>query len=75
MNEYEKSVSLPKMIETSNFWVQLEIAFTQVWNGADPDETLRALSDAIGAQIDEIDYHIPVQESIGAGAGSLLLPE
>ena len=75
MNEYEKSVSLPKMIETSNFWVQLEIAFTQVWNGADPDETLRMLSDTIGAQIDEIDYHIPVQESIGAGAGSLLLPE
>ncbi len=74
MNEYEKSVSLPKMVETSNFWVQLEIAFTQVWNGADPDETLQALSDTIGAQIDEIDYHIPVQESIGAGAGALLLP-
>ncbi len=75
MNEYEKSVSLPKMIETSNFWVQLEIAFTKVWNGADPDETLQALSDEMGAKIDEIDYHIPVQESIGAGGGALLLPE
>ncbi len=75
MNEYEKSVSLPKMVETSNFWVQLEIAFTRIWNGADPDETLKELSDTIGAQIDEIDYHIPVQESIGAGAGAMLLTE
>ncbi|MBP5385688.1 MAG: sugar ABC transporter substrate-binding protein [Lachnospiraceae bacterium] len=74
MNEYEKSVSLPKMVETSNFWVQLEIAFTQIWNGADPDETLRTLSDTIGGQIEEIDFHIPVQESIGAGGGAVLLP-
>lgn len=66
--EYEKSVSVPKMIETGNFWVQLEITFTNVWNGADPDESLKALSDTIGAQIDEIDYHIPTQESVGAGA-------
>ncbi len=75
MNEYEKSVALPKMVETSNFWVQLEIAFTRIWNGADPDETLKTLSDTIGAQIDEIDYHIPVQESIGAGGGAMFLPK
>ncbi len=74
MNEYEKSVPLPKMIETSNFWVQLEIAFTKVWNGADPDETLRTLSDTIGAQIEEIDYHIPVQESIEIGGASVFVP-
>lgn len=66
--EYEKSVPLPKMIEASNFWVQLEIAFTKIWTGSDPDETLKSLSDTIGGQIEEIEYHIPVQESIGAGA-------
>ncbi|HOO29171.1 MAG TPA: sugar ABC transporter substrate-binding protein, partial [Lachnospiraceae bacterium] len=68
MAEYEKSVSLPKMIEASNYWVQLEIAFTKVWTGSSPDETLKELSDTIGAQIDEIEYHIPSQETIGAGA-------
>jgi len=68
MSEYEKSVSLPKMIEASNYWVQLEIAFTRVWTGSDPDETLKELSDTIGGQIDEIEYHIPTQESISAGA-------
>ncbi len=68
MLEYQKSVSLPKMIEASNFWVQLEIAFTKVWTGSDPEEELRALSELIGSQIDEIGYTIPAQESISAGA-------
>ncbi|HKM20412.1 MAG TPA: extracellular solute-binding protein, partial [Lachnospiraceae bacterium] len=68
MLEYQKSVSLPKMIEASNFWVQLEITFTKVWTGSDPEEELLALSELLGSQIDEIGYHIPVQESISAGA-------
>ncbi|MCR4740032.1 MAG: sugar ABC transporter substrate-binding protein [Lachnospiraceae bacterium] len=65
--EYEKSVPLPKMVEASDFWVQLEIAFTKVWNGADPDATLKELADTIGSQIDELDYHTPVQEAITVG--------
>lgn len=72
MDEYEKSVPLPKMVETANFWVQLEIAFTKVWNGADPDETLRELSDTIGAQIETIRVNLPMQESFTAGGGSLI---
>ncbi len=72
MKEYEQSIPLPKMMETSNFWVQLEIAFTQIWNGADPDETLRNLSDTIGAQIEEITYHIPFQETFSGGGATLM---
>lgn len=63
MNEYEKSVPLPKMIETQDYWVQLEIAFTDIWNGADPDATLKTLSDTLSLQVTEADYHIPFQES------------
>jgi len=72
MAEYEKSVPLPKMVEATNYWVQLEIAFTKVWNGADPDETLRELSDTIGAQIEEIKASLPTQESFNAGAGKFV---
>ncbi len=68
MTEYEKSVPLPKMVEASNYWVQLEIAFTKIWNGADADETLKELNDTIGSQIDEIDYEVPTQEMINVGA-------
>ena len=68
MAEYEKSMPLPKMVEASNYWVQLEIAFTKVWNGADPDEVLKELSDTIGAQIEKIKANLPTQESFNAGA-------
>ena len=67
MTEYQKSMPLPKMIETSNFWLQLEIAFSKVYAGEDPDAVLSELSDTMGGQIEEITYSIPVQESIGAG--------
>ncbi|MDO4187447.1 MAG: sugar ABC transporter substrate-binding protein [Lachnospiraceae bacterium] len=67
MTEYQKSMPLPKMIETSDFWLQLEIAFSKVYAGDDPDEVLRELSDTMGGQIEEITYSIPIQESIGAG--------
>lgn len=67
MTEYQKSMPLPKMIETSDFWLQLEIAFSKVYSGSDPDEVLQELSDTMGGQIEEITYSIPVQESIGAG--------
>jgi len=66
--EYEKSIPLPKMVEAANYWVQLEIAFTKVWKGADPDTTLKELSDTIGAQIEEIRVNLPTQESFSAGA-------
>ncbi len=49
--EYEESISMPKMIETNNFWVQLEVVFSQVWNGADANQKLRELSGQIMEQI------------------------
>ena len=67
MQEYEKSVPLPKMIEAGNYWVQLEIAFTKVWNGEDPDATLKELNDTMGEQIDELEQHVLTQESIKVG--------
>lgn len=72
MDEYNKSVPLPKMVEASNYWVQLEIAFTKIWNGADPDATLSELSDTMGAQIDEIRAQFPTQETFKSGAGTLV---
>jgi len=72
MDEYKKSVPLPKMVEASNYWVQLEIAFTKIWNGADPDATLNELSETMGAQIDEIRAQFPTQETFKSGAGTLI---
>lgn len=51
MAEYEHASSLPKMIQTSNFWIQLEILFSRVWEGGDADTLLLELSDQIFAQV------------------------
>ncbi|MBE5895248.1 MAG: extracellular solute-binding protein [Lachnospiraceae bacterium] len=48
---YAASVPLPKILEISNFWVQLELAYTRIWDGADVNETLRTLSEQMKTQI------------------------
>ena len=51
MEEYKSAGSLPKMIETSNFWIQLEILFSRVWEGEDAAGLLKELSDQITSQL------------------------
>lgn len=51
MEEYKASVPMPKMIETSNFWVELEIAFAKIWDADDANDDLKALSEKIMSQV------------------------
>lgn len=66
--EYRDSVPVPKMMVTSNFWVQLEITFAKVWNGAAVSDSLYSLSEMIMSQISGTEYteeyiEEPVQET------------
>ncbi len=54
--EYEGSVSVPKMMETSNLWVQLEVTFAKVWNGSSVSQSLKSLSEMIMSQITGSEY-------------------
>jgi maltose-binding protein MalE len=56
MEEYSGSIPMPKMIETSNFWVELEIAFTKIWEGDDANADLKALSEKIMSQVSGEEY-------------------
>lgn len=60
---YEQSVPMPKMIETSNMWMLMEIAFTQIWNGADCNQTLKTMSENMMKQV------------VGGHYEEMLLPE
>lgn len=51
LSEYGSSVPIPKMMQTSNFWAQLEIAFTKIWTGSDVNEILSNLDEGIKKQI------------------------
>ncbi len=48
---YADSVPMPKTIETSNLWMELEIAFTKIWDGEDCNKTLKQVSERIMTQI------------------------
>lgn len=70
LEEYARSSPIPKMIETSNFWVELEIAFARIWEGADANAELKALSEQIMSQTlgeayteEYIDVPLPVEET------------
>ena len=52
--EYAKSVPLPKMMATSNFWIELEVLFSKVWNGGDILGLVQELSDRIQLQIQAV---------------------
>ena len=61
------SVPMPKMIETSNFWVELEITFARIWGGEDANDDLKALSEKIMAQVTGGEYteeYIDVPEEL-----------
>ncbi len=49
--EYEDSVPVPKMMVTSNLWVQLEVTFAKVWNGSEVSKSLQDLSEMIMSQV------------------------
>ncbi len=51
MEQYKNAVALPKMIETSNFWVHLEILFSKIWNGADVETQLQMLKEQMEQQV------------------------
>ena len=48
--EYAESIPLNKMIETSNFWIQLEILFSKVWNGGDVNSLVEQLEQQLMLQ-------------------------
>lgn len=48
--EYANSIPLPKMMEASNLWVQLEVLFTKIWDGEDIQSLVVDLSKQIANQ-------------------------
>lgn len=49
--QYENSVSLPKLLNASNFWVNLEIAFFNIWTGEDVQTQIQTVSEQVKKQL------------------------
>lgn len=49
--EYEDSMPLPKLMEASNYWIQLEVLFARVWNGEDVSSLVQQLDQQMRTQL------------------------
>ncbi len=64
---YEQSIPMPKMVEVSNFWMQLEIAMTDIWNGSNINSSVKSLSEQIMTQVTGAAYteeYIEMEEEV-----------
>ena len=55
------------MIGTSNYWVEMEIAFARIWAGNDANAELKSLSEKIMTQVKGEEYteeYIDVPEDV-----------
>lgn len=50
-NEYASSAPIPKLMDSSNYWIQLENMFYNIWTGNDIQTELTALSDTMQNQL------------------------
>ena len=57
--EYSSTVPMPKLMSTANFWVQMEVACTKIWQGENVSDVLKALSEAIMTQVTGAAYTEP----------------
>lgn len=65
--EYGNSQPITKMIEASNYWMQLEVVFTKAWSGDDVNALLKELSEQILTQVTGEEYveeYIEVAEDV-----------
>lgn len=56
MDAYENSAQMPKLLDTTNFWVELEVAMNNIWKAEmDEEEAEENLSDASQADATGVD--------------------
>lgn len=49
---YEQAAEVPKIMELSNIWLQLEVVLADIWRGASPGEELEAFRELLEEQLD-----------------------
>lgn len=57
--EYSNTVPMPKLMSTVNFWIQMEVACTKIWQGEKVSDVLKALSEGIMTQVTGAEYTEP----------------
>ena len=51
VSQYENSVEVPKLTDLSNYWIEMEIAFANIWKGNDVNEEVDSITRKIMSQL------------------------
>ena len=49
--QYEDSVEVPKITDLSNYWIEMEIVFANIWRGNDVQEEIDAVNQSVQTQL------------------------
>ena len=49
--QYEDSVEVPKITDLSNYWIEMEIVFANIWRGNDVQAEIEAVNQAVQTQL------------------------
>lgn len=52
LEQYENSVEVPKLTDLSNYWIEMEIAFANIWKGNDVDTEVDSVTQKIRSQLE-----------------------
>lgn len=53
LEQYEDSVEVPKLTDLSNYWMEMEIAFANIWRGSDAQTEADAVAQKMMRQLQE----------------------
>ena len=51
LDQYENSVEVPKLTDLSNYWIEMEIAFANIWKGNDVNTEVDAVTQKVMQQL------------------------
>ena len=51
LQQYENSVEVPKLTDLSNYWIEMEIAFANIWQGSDAQTEAESVAQEMMAQL------------------------
>ena len=49
--QYEDSVEVPKITDLSNYWIEMEIVFSNIWRGNDVRTEIDGVNQSVQAQL------------------------
>ena len=52
LDQYENAVEVSKLTDLSNYWIEMEIAFANIWQGSDAQTEVETVAQKMTQQLE-----------------------